>query len=93
MSSSVGPSLSYPPMRLPDTVWLHHRLTIGGPVETAAAFAVAARGAGAIPWLLDPAQIEGFYREFGMATILYTIGSGSGLVDDGDRVQGQPLRA
>ncbi len=58
MSPGVSPSLSYPPLRLADTDWLHHRLTIGGPVETVAAFAAAARGAGTIPWSLDRERME-----------------------------------
>ncbi len=58
MNSGLGPSLSYPPLRLADTDWLHHRLTVGGPAETVAAFAASAQGAGAIPWSLDAARVE-----------------------------------
>ena len=58
MNSGLGPSLSYPPLCLADTDWLHHRLTVGGPAETVAAFAASAQGAGTIPWSLDAARVE-----------------------------------
>jgi hypothetical protein len=38
--------------------WLYHHLTISGPAEIVETFAVAARGAGVIPWQLDYADIE-----------------------------------
>ena len=38
--------------------WLFHHLTVVGPAEPVAAFAVAARGAGVTPWRLDFAAIE-----------------------------------
>ncbi len=37
----------------PTPQWLYHHLTISGPAETVAAFAVAARGSGVVPWQLD----------------------------------------
>ena len=46
---------------LPDTVapdWLYHHLTISGPAERVAAFALAARGSGIIPWRLDVSTVE-----------------------------------
>jgi hypothetical protein len=58
MSTGVSPSLSDPPLRLPDTDWLHHRLVISGPVATVAAFAASAQGAGTIPWWLDAARMQ-----------------------------------
>jgi hypothetical protein len=42
----------------PTPQWLYHHLTISGPAETVAAFAVAARGSGVVPWQLDFAAIE-----------------------------------
>jgi len=44
----------------PDAVrdWRYHHLTITGPAEAVARFAVAARGSGVIPWRLDGAAIE-----------------------------------
>ena len=38
--------------------WVYHHLTISGPAETVAAFAVAARGSGVIPWQLDFTALE-----------------------------------
>ncbi len=43
----------------PDTSdWLYHHLTVHGPAVANAAFAMAARGSGVIPWQLDLAAIE-----------------------------------
>jgi hypothetical protein len=39
-------------------VWLYHHLTVGGPDDTVADFATAARGSGVIPWQLDFDVIE-----------------------------------
>jgi hypothetical protein len=41
------------PLRLAHTDWLHHHLTVTGPVDGVATFAQAAAGAGVIPWALD----------------------------------------
>ena len=41
---------------IPD--WLYHHVTLSGPADTVAAFALAARGAGVIPWQLDFADVE-----------------------------------
>ncbi len=49
---------SAPVMRLPNTDWLHHRLTISGPPEAVAAFKRAAAGAGIIPWHFDLDRME-----------------------------------
>jgi len=49
---------STPIMRLPNPDWLHHRLTISGPPEAAAAFKCAAAGAGVIPWHYDLDRME-----------------------------------
>jgi hypothetical protein len=38
--------------------WLYHHLTINGPAETVATFAVAARGSGVVPWQLDFAAAD-----------------------------------
>jgi hypothetical protein len=38
--------------------WLYHHLTVSGPAEAVAAFAAAARGAGAVPWRLDFTAME-----------------------------------
>jgi len=46
------------PMRLLDTEWLHHRLTVSGPAQAVVAFAASAQGAGTIPWWLDASRIE-----------------------------------
>jgi hypothetical protein len=45
-------------MRLPQTDWLHHRLTLSGPPGALGAFRTAACGAGLIPWHLDLDQAE-----------------------------------
>ncbi len=39
-------------------VWRDHHLTIKGPADDLASFAVAARGPGIIPWAIDGAAIE-----------------------------------
>jgi hypothetical protein len=41
-----------------DPTWLYHHLTITGPAVRVAEFAVAASGAGVIPWRFDTASIE-----------------------------------
>ncbi|MDA8253131.1 MAG: hypothetical protein M0Z28_28730 [Rhodospirillales bacterium] len=46
------------PQHLPHTDWLHHRLTILGPVHDLAAFRAAAAGAGTIPWQFDLDRME-----------------------------------
>ncbi len=38
---------------LPNTDWLHHRLSVTGPAEPLSAFRAAAAGSGTIPWTLD----------------------------------------
>lgn len=38
--------------------WVHNRLSVQGPEECVRAFAFAARGCGAVPWVLDYDQIE-----------------------------------
>jgi hypothetical protein len=60
-AGAVGQML---PFRLPHTDWLHHRLTVTGPVELIAAFQEAACGAGTIPWQLDMTSLGGdwFHR-------------------------------
>lgn len=58
MTIAVSVETFGPPQRLAHTDWLHHRLTITGPGETLAAFSVAARGAGIIPWQLELDRIE-----------------------------------
>ena len=55
--AAVGP-IADPPLRLPHTDWLHHRLVVSGPNLALADFAAAARGAGTIPWHLDLARTE-----------------------------------
>lgn len=47
-----------PPLHLPHTDWLHHRLNVAGPSAAIAAFREAAAGAGIIPWALDLDRIE-----------------------------------
>ena len=47
-----------PPLCLPGTDWLHHRLQVSGPAEAVALFTTAAQGAGIIPWVLDLIRIE-----------------------------------
>ena len=58
MTASMTSTVAEPPQRLADTDWLHHRLEISGPGGMVAAFALAARGAGIIPWQLDLDRIE-----------------------------------
>jgi len=41
-----------------EPVWRYHHLTITGPAATVEEFAVAARGAGIIPWQFDTATLE-----------------------------------
>jgi hypothetical protein len=41
-----------------EPAWRYHRLTITGPAATVEDFAVAARGAGVIPWHFDTAAME-----------------------------------
>ena len=38
--------------------WIDNRLTVTGPVEQVRAFRAAARGCGAVPWVIDYHQIE-----------------------------------
>lgn len=45
-------------MRLAQTDWLHHRLTLCAAPDDLAAFRAAARGAGIIPWSLDLDRLE-----------------------------------
>ena len=45
-------------MRLAQTDWLQHRMTLCGPPGDLAAFQSAARGAGIIPWHLDLDRLE-----------------------------------
>jgi hypothetical protein len=40
-------------LRLPNTDWLHHRLTVSGAAGDLAHFRLSAAGAGVIPWHLD----------------------------------------
>lgn len=56
-AGASGPTGSIP-LCLPQTDWLHHRLTVTGPPEAVAAFRVAAAGAGVVPWHLDGDRIE-----------------------------------
>ncbi len=46
------------PLRLAHTDWLHHQLTVTGPVDHVAEFREAAAGSGSIPWQLDLDRIE-----------------------------------
>ncbi len=46
------------PLRLANTDWLHHALTISGPVPDMAAFQMQAAGGGVIPWHLDLDRME-----------------------------------
>ncbi len=46
------------PLTLPSTDWLHHHLTISGPVLEVAAFQKQAAGGGMIPWHLDLDRME-----------------------------------
>ena len=45
-------------MRLANTDWLHHRLTVTGPAAALAAFRTTAAGAGLIPWHYDLDRME-----------------------------------
>ncbi len=45
-------------MRCAHTDWVHNRLTVTGPAERVRAFRIAARGCGAVPWVLDYDQLE-----------------------------------
>ncbi len=58
MMAPLTSGVAEPPQRLADTDWLHHRLMISGPEQAVAAYALAARGAGIIPWRLDLDRIE-----------------------------------
>ena len=49
---------STPPLRPPNTDWLHHRLTVSGPVPDVAAWREQASGSGVIPWQLDLDRME-----------------------------------
>ena len=46
------------PLRLANTDWLHHALTISGPVSDVAAFQMQAAGGGVIPWHFDLDRME-----------------------------------
>ena len=46
------------PLSLPSTDWLHHHLTISGPVLEVAAWQEQAAGGGMIPWHLDLDRME-----------------------------------
>ena len=60
----AGPALptaepcSVPPLRLPHTDWLYHRLTVSGPPGELERFRHAAAGTGIIPWHLDLDVLE-----------------------------------
>ncbi len=60
----AGPALptaepcSVPPLRLPHTDWLYHRLTVSGPSGEVERFRHAAAGTGIIPWHLDLDGLE-----------------------------------
>ena len=60
----AGPALptaepcSAPPLRLPHTDWLYHRLTVSGPSGEVERFRYAAAGTGIIPWHLDLDVLE-----------------------------------
>ncbi len=47
-----------PPRAVSAPAWLYHHLIVSGPAQDVADFAVAARGAGVIPWRLDYDRIE-----------------------------------
>ena len=49
---------STPPLRLANTDWLHHRLTVSGPVLEVMAWREQASGSGVIPWQLDLDRME-----------------------------------
>ena len=54
----VEPAGAFPAMRLANTDWLHHRLTVTGPEQQVSEFRHAASGAGSIPWVLDLDRME-----------------------------------
>ena len=54
----VEPVHAFPAMRLANTDWLHHRLTVIGPEQQVGEFRHAAAGAGTIPWVLDLDRME-----------------------------------
>jgi hypothetical protein len=56
--AKAGPAPEERVMRLAQTDWLHHRMTVSGPPGDLAAFQSAARGAGIIPWHLDLDRLE-----------------------------------
>ena len=58
IQAPVAGRIADPPLRLPHTDWLHHRLVVSGPEPVLADFAAAARGAGIIPWHLDLVRME-----------------------------------
>jgi hypothetical protein len=45
-------------MRCDHPDWVHNRLTVTGSVERARAFRQAARGCGAVPWVIDYDQVQ-----------------------------------
>ena len=45
-------------LTLTSPTWLHHHLIVTGPEVTVADLAVAARGAGVIPWRIDSTAVE-----------------------------------
>jgi hypothetical protein len=50
-------------LRLPNTDWLHHRMTVSGPAGDLADFRLSASGAGTIPWRLDTDRMaEDFFH-------------------------------
>jgi hypothetical protein len=51
--AAARPSGTDATLRLPNTDWLHHRLTVSGPAGDLAHFRLSASGAGVIPWHLD----------------------------------------
>jgi hypothetical protein len=53
-SRAAEPSASAPST----SIWRYHHLTIKGPTDNLAAFAVAACGPGIIPWAIDGAAVE-----------------------------------
>ncbi len=57
-SAAVQAFAAGAPLRLPQTDWLFHRLTVTGPAAAVTAFRAAAAGAGTIPWQLDLGSLE-----------------------------------
>ena len=53
-----GMAISGPPLRMPHTDWLHHRLVVTGPADALVGFLAAASGAGTIPWTFDGDRME-----------------------------------